>query len=188
MILVDTPNWPWRGRLWGHLVSDTSLSELHEFAQRIGKRRIGFQGDHYDIDAEEHLLAINEGAKCVDSRELVRRLRESGLRRRSKQDPWLITYQSEGNHPFEEIRDIATANITTAAHRDLVHEVLASTDSFPDAISVLVVERPKETAMVLEFLDPPLFRSGATDSLTRSVRSGITTVELIFDSSGRLSD
>ena len=77
MILTDTPGWPWRGKLWGHLVSDSSLEELHEFAQRIGKRRIGFQGDHYDIDAEEHALAVREGAQCVDSRELVRRLRDS---------------------------------------------------------------------------------------------------------------
>src|SRR5665648_976469 len=29
-VLVDPPIWPRHGRLWGHLVSDTSLAELHD--------------------------------------------------------------------------------------------------------------------------------------------------------------
>ena len=29
-ILIDPPLWPRHGRVWGHLVSDTSLAELHE--------------------------------------------------------------------------------------------------------------------------------------------------------------
>ena len=61
MIFVDTPSWPWRGSLWGHMVSDASLAELHNFAQGIGKRRIGFQGDHYDINVDEHALAVQAG-------------------------------------------------------------------------------------------------------------------------------
>ena len=48
-ILVDEPLWWWRGRRWCHLVSDVSLTELHEFAATIGIPARSFQGDHYDI-------------------------------------------------------------------------------------------------------------------------------------------
>jgi hypothetical protein len=81
-ILVDPAIWPWRGRRWAHLVSDQSYEELHQFAERLGIPRRVFQGDHYDIptDVREDALAL--GACAVDSRELVRRLRGAGLRRR----------------------------------------------------------------------------------------------------------
>lgn len=72
--------WHRHGRVWGHLVSDASLAELHDFAARAGIPRRGFDLDHYDVPAEryEHLLAL--GAELVDGRVLVRRLRASGLR------------------------------------------------------------------------------------------------------------
>ena len=35
-ILVDPAMWPWRDRLWAHLVSDESYDELHAFAERLG--------------------------------------------------------------------------------------------------------------------------------------------------------
>ena len=187
MILTDTPGWPWRGKLWGHLVSDSSLEELHEFAQRIGKRRIGFQGDHYDIDAEEHALAVREGAQCVDSRELVRRLRDSGLRKRSKKETWSIAYQSENVHPYVKVNEIAAGVITRRDHRDSAQRALASARSSSDPISVLIVERSKETAIVLEVLDPPLFDPRTVDYLIHTMKGDVTTVELIFDSSERSS-
>ena len=80
MILVDPAVWPWRGRRWAHLVSDVSLEELHVFAGELAVDRRLFGGDHYDITAEWRLQAIELGALPVDSRELVRRLRASGLR------------------------------------------------------------------------------------------------------------
>ena len=81
-ILVDRPIWHFRGERWSHLVSDTSLEELHDFAASIGVPRRAFQGDHYDIP--EYLLdaAIDAGAELVDPRVIVRRLRAAGLRRR----------------------------------------------------------------------------------------------------------
>ena len=82
MILVDPARWPWRDRLWAHLVSDTSLAELHAFAAAIGLRRVAFQGDHYDVDEPTRLAALAAGAHPVGSRELVARLRAAGLRRR----------------------------------------------------------------------------------------------------------
>jgi hypothetical protein len=79
-ILVDDAKWHWRGRVWAHLVSDSSYDELHAFAARLGIPRRAFQGDHYDVPAEYREAAIALGAAAVDSRHLVRRLRASGLR------------------------------------------------------------------------------------------------------------
>ncbi len=81
MILVDEAVWPWRGRRWAHLVSDTSLEELHAFAARLGIPRRAFQGDHYDVPTEVRARAVALGATPVEGRELVRRLRAAGLRR-----------------------------------------------------------------------------------------------------------
>ncbi len=83
-VLVDPPLWPRHGRIWGHLVSDSSLEELHTFAAAAGIPARGFDLDHYDVPAEryEELLAL--GAELVGTRELVRRLRASGLRVRAR--------------------------------------------------------------------------------------------------------
>ena len=81
-ILVDEARWPWRETLWCHLVSDDNLGELHEFAGRLGMRRVGFQGDHYDIDIDMRDVAISLGATPADSRDMIRRMRAAGLRLR----------------------------------------------------------------------------------------------------------
>ncbi|MBM0238870.1 DUF4031 domain-containing protein [Micromonospora sp. ATA32] len=81
MVYLDRPGWPWRGRLWSHLVSDVSYAELHAFAEALGVPRRGFDRDHYDIPADRFAMAVWLGAREVPSRELVRLLRESGLRR-----------------------------------------------------------------------------------------------------------
>jgi hypothetical protein len=80
-VLVDPAIWPFRGRLWCHLVSDSSYDELHRVAGALGIPRRGFQGDHYDVPAELRHAAIELGAVPVTGRELIIRLRESGLRR-----------------------------------------------------------------------------------------------------------
>ena len=82
MILVDQAIWPWRGHRWAHLVSDESYDELHAFADQLAIPRRAFQGDHYDVPSWIRDEAIALGATEVDSRELVRRLRAAGLRRR----------------------------------------------------------------------------------------------------------
>jgi hypothetical protein len=83
-ILVDEAVWPWRGRLWAHLVSDSSYEELHQFAGRLGIPKGVFQGDHYDVPAELRPLALAMGAEEVAGRELVVRLKAAGLRRRRR--------------------------------------------------------------------------------------------------------
>ena len=80
-VLVDPAIWPFRDRLWCHLVSDSSYDELHAVAEALGIPRRGFQGDHYDLPADLREAAIALGAEPVTGRELITRLRASGLRR-----------------------------------------------------------------------------------------------------------
>jgi hypothetical protein len=79
-VLVDEAVWPWRGARWAHLVSDVSIAELHGFADRLGLRRMSFQGDHYDVPEAVRAEALAMGAEAVCGRDLVRRLRGAGLR------------------------------------------------------------------------------------------------------------
>lgn len=79
-ILIDPPRWPAHNTLWAHLVSDTSLGELHAFARRAGIPHRGFDHDHYDVPAGRHAALVALGAEPVASTELVRRLVASGLR------------------------------------------------------------------------------------------------------------
>ena len=79
-VLIDEPIWWFKGRRWSHLVSDVSYDELHEFAERTGIPRRGFQGDHYDVPEEYFDDLVHAGAALTSSRELLRRLRAGGLR------------------------------------------------------------------------------------------------------------
>jgi hypothetical protein len=84
MILIDPPTVPAHGRLWSHLVSDSSLTELHAFARALGVPERGFERDHYDVPERLYAAALAAGAQAVSSRELVRRLTEAGLRQRKR--------------------------------------------------------------------------------------------------------
>lgn len=86
-ILVDGAVWSARGRRWAHLVSDHSFDELHAFAGELGLPPRAFHRDHYDLPDEWRDRAIELGAEPVDPRELVRRLRAAGLRRRPPRGP-----------------------------------------------------------------------------------------------------
>lgn len=84
-VLIDPPNWPGpRGLLWSHLVSDSSLDELHAFAVELGVPRRAFDRDHYDVPETVHARAVELGAHPVSSRELLARLIAAGLRRRKR--------------------------------------------------------------------------------------------------------
>ena len=87
MILIDPPNAAGHGRLWSHLASDASYDELHAFAREVGIPERGFDRDHYDVPSEWYHDMLAAGASPVTSRELIRRLVESGLRRRKYQSP-----------------------------------------------------------------------------------------------------
>jgi Protein of unknown function (DUF4031) len=81
-VYIDPPTWPGHGRLWSHLVSDTSYQELHDFAAGLGIPPRAFERDHYDVVAERYAAAVAAGARPVATREIVARLHASGLRRR----------------------------------------------------------------------------------------------------------
>ncbi|MBV1855395.1 DUF4031 domain-containing protein [Catellatospora tritici] len=80
MIYVDSPVWPAHGRLWAHLVSDVSRTELHTFAELLGAPRRGFDRDHYDIPSELVPVAVWLGATRVTARDIARLLRAANLR------------------------------------------------------------------------------------------------------------
>ena len=79
-LLIDEPRWWFKERLWSHLVSDTSLDELHAFAERSGIPRRGFHGDHYDVPEDHYDAMVARGAVPTPTRELLRKLRAAGLR------------------------------------------------------------------------------------------------------------
>jgi CTP:molybdopterin cytidylyltransferase MocA len=80
VVLVDDARWPAHGRLWAHLVSDTSLAELHAFARAAGVPARSFDADHYDVPDALVPALVAAGAHAVGGRELTRRLMASGLR------------------------------------------------------------------------------------------------------------
>ena len=79
-IYLDPPLWPAHGTHFSHLVSDTSLEELHAFAAEAGIPDRAFDGDHYDVAAARYSALVAAGAVPVEGRVLVRKLIASGLR------------------------------------------------------------------------------------------------------------
>ncbi|WP_129360792.1 DUF4031 domain-containing protein [Rothia uropygioeca] len=86
-VLIDPPLWPAHGTVFSHLVSDSSLEELHELVGRTSISPRAFDHDHYDVPA--HLIdeAVAAGATRVTAHELTRRLTASGLRIPAKERP-----------------------------------------------------------------------------------------------------
>jgi len=79
-ILIDQPSWPAHGTVWGHVVSDESLTELHAFAAAVDLPTRSFDLDHYDVPQERYAELVAAGAVPVSYRQLVTRLVASGLR------------------------------------------------------------------------------------------------------------
>ena len=79
-IYIDPPLWPAHGTHFSHLVSDSSLAELHEFAAAAGIPERAFDGDHYDVAERRFDELVAAGAIPVEARILVRKLIGSGLR------------------------------------------------------------------------------------------------------------
>lgn len=74
MIYVDDAFIPFGRMKMCHMVSDTSVEELHTFAEKIGMKREWFQDKkipHYDISMGKRELAIKLGAVEVDTRGLL---------------------------------------------------------------------------------------------------------------------
>ncbi|MEU5315487.1 DUF4031 domain-containing protein [Streptomyces sp. NPDC021056] len=86
-VYIDPPDWPGHGRMWSHLVSDVSYDELRAFADGLGVPRRAFERDHYDIPSHRYADVVAAGAVEVSSREVVRLLTASGLRRPKGREP-----------------------------------------------------------------------------------------------------
>jgi hypothetical protein len=67
------------------MVSDTSVTELKQFAAELGLPDRGFQGDHFDVPDHMREIAIAAGAIEVTTREILKALYASGLRQPPKQ-------------------------------------------------------------------------------------------------------
>jgi predicted metal-dependent HD superfamily phosphohydrolase len=79
-VYLDPPLWPAHGTHFSHLISDTSLEELHAFAAAAGIPGRAFDGDHYDVAEARYGALVAAGAVPVEGRILVRKLIASGLR------------------------------------------------------------------------------------------------------------
>ena len=79
-ICIDPPVWPAHGTVFSHLISDTSLAELHDFAAKTGISPRAFDADHYDVPAYRYEGLVRAGAREVSGSRLTRILIDSGLR------------------------------------------------------------------------------------------------------------
>ncbi len=86
-VYADTPRWPRHGMLWGHLISDTSLEELHRVAANAGLPPRSFDLDHYDWPESARAGLMTAGVRFVGDGELTRILIASGLRIRLRDRP-----------------------------------------------------------------------------------------------------
>ena len=82
-ILIDPPMWPAWGTVFSHLVSDSSLDELHAFAHDHGVPDAAFDVDHYDVPERMYDALVASGALPVRATELIRRLIAGGVRVRA---------------------------------------------------------------------------------------------------------
>ena len=79
-IFIDPPVWPAHGTVFSHLISDTSLAELHDFAAKTSISPRAFDADHYDVPAYRYEGLVRAGAREVSGSRLTRILIDSGLR------------------------------------------------------------------------------------------------------------
>lgn len=84
MIFIDPPFWPAHGTVFSHLISDTSVAELHAFAAAHGVTERAFDLDHYDVPERLHAELVAGGAVPLSGKELARTLMASGLRIKAK--------------------------------------------------------------------------------------------------------
>ncbi|HSF97968.1 MAG TPA: DUF4031 domain-containing protein [Ornithinibacter sp.] len=142
-ILIDPPRPEAHGRKWSHLVSDTSLEELHEFALAVGIPRRAFEGDHYDIPEERYDAVVAAGAAPTPARDLLRALQLSGLRLQKRR----------GDTGIARVRGIRFVDGTTA--------------------DVDLIASAREAAEARVFAAMAFVRDGAGDfALVYSVRRG----------------
>lgn len=128
-IWIDPPGWPAHGRLWSHLISDTSSAELHAFAAEAGIPARGFDGDHFDVPQDSYAALVAAGAQPTEGKELARLLRDSGLRFQKR----------KGERPLAAYRD-ALPNLDVGHSLHIVASQLPTPDEFTAAAAVFVTD------------------------------------------------
>lgn len=174
-IWIDPPTWPAHGRLWSHLISDTSTAELHAFAAGLGIPRRGFEGDHYDIPAEYYERAVAAGARETDGRDLLRRLQESGLRLPKR----------KGDKGIERVTGITFPDGTTAD----IDLILSPTEMSAERIfAAMVFVRDAGGRHLLTWSErrqewgaPGGWREGAESPVANAVREAEEESGLVLD-------
>lgn len=149
-IFVDPAVWPWRDDHWAHLISDVGEAELHQFAERLNLRRLSFQGDHYDVRVAKREQALALGAAAISSRELVSRLRASGLRHRNKVEPWSRPVTREGLTVMAA--ETVFGDVVSVAMTELLQS-MASAGPVPGAPVASLFVRSTEIVVMVEGLD-----------------------------------
>jgi 8-oxo-dGTP pyrophosphatase MutT (NUDIX family) len=128
-IWIDPPSWPAHGRLWSHLISDSSYDELHAFAARAGIPARGFDGDHFDVPAEMYAPLVAAGAHPIEGRALARLLGDSGLRFQKR----------KGDRPLAAYRNVVS-NLDVEHSLHVVASPLPTPDGLTAAAAVFVTE------------------------------------------------
>lgn len=54
------------------MMSDLNKEELHAFATLIGVKKCWAHKDHYDLNADQRQLAVDNGAQEITSREMIK--------------------------------------------------------------------------------------------------------------------
>ena len=81
MVYLDASIWPLGSMVMCHMIADTQ-DELHTMAERIGMKRRWFQAPpkasapHYDVSKARKARAIAFGARELDRRAFVEKMRE----------------------------------------------------------------------------------------------------------------
>ena len=128
-IWIDPPSWPAHGRLWSHLISDTSYEELHTFAVQAGIPARGFDGDHFDVPQESYDALVAAGARPAGGKEVARMLRNSGLRFQKR----------KGERPLAAYRNVLV-DVEAGHSVHLVASSLATPDGLTCAAVVFVTD------------------------------------------------
>lgn len=171
-LMIDTPLWPWRGRLWAHMISDESLDELHAGARTLGLRWLSFGRDHYDVPDTMWEQAC-ELAQLVDSRVIVRSLRSSGLRvhggKAKKAWKWQPEFPRE--HATEPVLDWLE-QVASRLDRPAIEFL-----SRPGETVVLHLLDTDQRPDLGDLVDPPV----GADRVVETVADGRYSVELILE-------
>ncbi|WP_374927866.1 DUF4031 domain-containing protein [Kytococcus sedentarius] len=130
---IDAPVWPAHGLRFSHLVSDLSwrdaVTELQDFAARLGLDERFFDGDHQDVPETAYAACVAAGAVPTPGRELVRVLARTGQRLPKRKGERCLARRVDGlpgltaPHLLDVVRsphrdDAATARGWAALGRD----------------------------------------------------------------------